>query len=118
MILRLAAHLHRLADGTAKEKCEAFSRPFFESYGNRLHEKGAEWLSNDRLYGYVRSMWIIHGRELINSTNWEKKCTCKESRCIHNQEAVQKGVEYILAAERNSFDSRHDTFLKPIYSRG
>ena len=116
--LTLAAHLHYkiLMEQDFSETYRNFSAGFFTSYGTRLRERNAPWLSPDAIDGYIRSLWIIHGRELINSTTFSKSCPCQEPRCQHLQSVVQRGVEYILGAVASKLDYKKDNFLQPIYS--
>jgi hypothetical protein len=118
LLTLLAAHLHHriIMDGPRKEQYQTFAHSVFASYGKRVSEKRAEWLVPEALNRYLRSIWIIHGRELINSTTWEKRCPCEDRHCPHNQSAIQKGVDYILAATRRSLDSTSSDFLTPIYN--
>ena len=115
--LTLAAHLHYkiLMEQDFSETYRNFSAGLFTSYGTRLRERNASWLSPDAIDGYVRSLWIIHGRELINSTTFSKSCPCKEPRCHHLHSAVQRGVEYIRGAVDSKLDYEKDNFLQPIY---
>jgi hypothetical protein len=115
--LTLAAHLHYkiLMEQDFSETYRNFSAELFTSYGTRLRERNAPWLSPDAIDGYVRSLWIIHGRELINSTTFGESCPCQEPRCQHLQSAVQRGVEYILGAVASKLDYAKDNFLHPIY---
>jgi hypothetical protein len=115
--LTLAAHLHYkiLMEQDFSENYRNFSADLFTSYGTRLRERNAPWLSPDAIDGYIRSLWIIHGRELINSTTFSKSCPCQEPRCHHLQSAVQRGVKYILGAVASKLDYEKDDFLQPIY---
>jgi hypothetical protein len=116
-MLTLAANLyHRsLVKESFRERYEAFTREFLESYGQRLFEMECEWISRDIVDGYLRSLWIVIGRELINSTTWRKRCDCQDHQCQHNREAVRRGVGYVLGAAETTQDVHRECFLKPLY---
>jgi hypothetical protein len=117
--LIVAAHLCQRAMITrpAQRRYEIFARSMFESYGRRVHENNIDvpWLSSDGIEKHIRRLWTICGRELVNSVTWGKLCECKECKCEHSVGAVQKGVEYIRWAQKNSISFDHDTFLAPLY---
>jgi hypothetical protein len=116
--LTLAANLHHrsLVKGAFRERYEIFARELLESYGCRLLQMGCEWISRDTVDGYLRGLWIINGRELINSTTWRRRCDCRERQCQHNREAVRRGVDYVLGALETTLDVHREYFLKPLYS--
>ena len=117
-----AAHLHvaALADKPYSSNFAIFAESLHHAYGRRLQEKQAWWLSSDNIDSHIRSMWIIHGRELINSIYWKRDCGCQidasEPGCLHQRIAVEKGVTYIRGAMNEDFKGISEIFLMPLYS--
>lgn len=99
----------------AQRGYEILARSMFESYGRRLSENNVTWLLSDEIEKHVRGLWTICGRELVNSVTWGKQCECKEDKCEDSIAAVEKGVELIRSAQKNSISLDHDTFLTPLY---
>ena len=96
-----------------------FAESLHRTYGNRLRDKQAWWLSSD-VDPHIRSLWIIYGQELINSVNRSRDCGCEvgpsDSECFHQRRAVEMGLWYIREAmNRTSFGSISEKFLTPLY---
>ena len=96
---------------------DMFAKSVHGAYGKRMYEKNAWWLSPHVVKSYIRSLRVTHGSELMNTINLPRKCQCQVpldevQRCVHQEVAVRKGVEYILEAEDDQFE---DTFLRELY---
>jgi hypothetical protein len=77
-------------------------------------------ISRDALKSPIRSLWIIHSCELINSAEWPRDHSCLAKvagGCLHNQSAVKSGVEYVQAAQSQNNSWFDDGFLRLLYMR-
>jgi Phosphotransferase enzyme family len=116
---QLAAHLtHHIIVGQRAREYETFLTALMEAYGRGLQDGGQELFKKGGMgMGvFFRGARILYGRELINSTTWDRKCHCSEPQCRHDKEAVEKGVEAIITTDKDPLYFAENDFLGGIYA--